>query len=308
MGAVSAAMYLSAFATVVCVAPVQAARARAGTKSFAAAVAVAFALIVGFTLLLFAKSGGLTANGLAEALLYPAVIAGGVAALNSGLLGTRSYPERLMLVGALCAAALIPFLLSIGADPEQEGLVRRLIDGMLTTATGEGMSDADFSRFYGVVTRVTRAVFGFAVTALVHLNYWIGTRVAGRDAPGSVLMPRASELRVSPLLVWPFFASWACILASRFVAVPAFETVSWNCALILAFGFAMQGTGVAAHALSRLGTPPVARVAIAFGVTMAATVPVVLLTGVALLALLGVSEIWIPYRQTKGEDHEGNPQ
>lgn len=301
-------MYMSAFATAIYLVPLQATRARGGRKPFVAAAAVAFSCIAIFSGLVLSRAGVVSAVPLVLSMLSPAAIAGGIVLLNGGFLRGRPFAERLMVSGAMSSIAMLPIILSFQSDPELKSAFREMISAMLRSAGEENLGEPELAALFEAAVRITNASFGFVVTSLLYLNYWIGTRAGGRAAKDGSLMPRIPELTVGRFLIWPLLVSWACILATRFMPIPVFEAVAWNIALVLAFGYALQGSGVIAFVLARLNPPLPLRIAFVFAVALMATNGIALVVAASVLTLLGVTETWVPYRQTKGVDHEGNPE
>lgn len=121
----------------------------------------------------------------------------------------------------------------------------------------------------------------------------------GIDEPA--LPPALSGYRVPPVLVWPFLASWAGILASRFVPVQALSAVAWNAAISLSICYGFQGFAVAGALAGRIGMATVARVLGPVFVVLVFLGGTTGLVAASLMALLGTLETWIPFRPS----HQG---
>ncbi len=75
---------------------------------------------------------------------------------------------------------------------------------------------------------------------------------------------------------------------------------AWNCGLVITLVYAAQGMGVVSHYFNRWNTPRALRVVFAATLVAALATPVLGLVVAAVLPLLGVTEVWIPYRKAKG--------
>ena len=79
------------------------------------------------------------------------------------------------------------------------------------------------------------------------------------------------------------------------------RAAAMNCALVLAALYAIQGLGIVAHFLGRFNTPRPLRIAIAATAVLALVTSTMGVVLAVALPILGVTEIWIPYRKTKGD-------
>ena len=103
------------------------------------------------------------------------------------------------------------------------------------------------------------------------------------------------------MYVWPFLASGAMLLLSlRFDAGTLARSIAWNLVLIFSCAYLAQGLGIVAHFLARWKVPNFLRIVTLAMATLSALTSPLGLAFAAILTLLGVTELWIPYRNAKG--------
>lgn len=194
-------------------------------------------------------------------------------------------------------AGSAPLLGPGGATPDQ--LVKASID--------------IFLRFY---------LFGFFV--MVYFDWYLGTRIGARMAarpfsredvvrPGeeaagggengsrAAISGRAgiepAGLVVPGYMLSILIASWAVILAGRFMSLGAFAYVVWNLGLITAFLYAAQGVAIVQHLFRIRNVSRGPRYLLVLTAIALLFVPIANLVVLAGFPLLGVSETWIHYRR-----------
>lgn len=179
-------------------------------------------------------------------------------------------------------AGSAPLLGPGGATPDQ--LVKASID--------------IFLRFY---------LFGFFL--MVYFDWYLGTRIGMRMAlrPFSqedVQEAESSRTAIGPTgivvpgyMLWLLIATWAAILAGRFVDFGPFVYAVWNLGLIVAFLYAVQGVAIVQHLFRTRNVSRGARYLLVLLAIALLFVPIANLVVLAGFPLLGVSETWLHYRR-----------
>ncbi|HET7839939.1 MAG TPA: DUF2232 domain-containing protein, partial [Rectinemataceae bacterium] len=144
--------------------------------------------------------------------------------------------------------------------------------------------------------------YAVMLLAMIGGSWWIGCRLSGEGSPGRMAAGPATAYRVPYVLVWPFLAFWAMVFAAILLRAPSWaRAAAMNCALVLAAPYAIQGLGIVSHFLGRFNTPRPLRIAIAATAVLALVTSTLGVVLAVALPILGVTEIWIPYRKTKGD-------
>ncbi len=314
-GLVSALLYLSVLLSFVFLLPVQFAYERRGRSCGMIAAGCALFAVTAGQLARVAGLGGsdalaaLVPGDYLSLVLPPFILLGGLVFVNAPIMSGLHEVYRSLLAVALCSLVALPGIIALGADAAfsqhleasigeaLKPLVAQMGEGYEASAVKAALDPAAL-----VAQAKTVALSGFAAMlyALIGLNRWLGTRLAALGRP-VVSVPRLAEYRLPFTLVWPFLAAWAGVLAARYFSAPLpLAALAWNSALVLSLSYAVQGIGIASHLMNRWNLPRSLRIALtAFMVLMFATPPF----GVVLAAvfpLLGVTEVWIPYRNPKG--------
>ncbi|MBN1518843.1 MAG: DUF2232 domain-containing protein [Spirochaetales bacterium] len=261
----------------------------------------------------------------------PLVLIAGQTAMLWPALGKLPMATRGLLVAGVAALATWPVLASAIASPElrawfgqaageASGIIGTELDAdalwaslsrMITLGHGSGIFLWLFASMYmgssfGMRWRMAKAgkaaserlIAMGALDDAEEANKAVVEELAKRSLGNdeSAVPPPLHSYRVPRYLVWPFLASWAGILVSRYVSLPAFQAVVWNVAVSLSICYGVQGLAVAGALFGRIGLAPAARVLgpIAVAIALMAGVPGLVAVGV--FAALGTLETWIPFR------------
>jgi hypothetical protein len=215
--------------------------------------------------------------------------------------------------------------------PEMGAMINegyRELTGSITTADVSTFSNFDV---VPLINALFFKILGFLVFLLVLGGWWFGSRIAiavstyvdgtmrekTAEAVSQGMTPPidTSKIVMPSWLVWVFLAAWAAVLglsalpsisgANQFEpAVLLSSSVAWNLALIVSTIYFIQGSGIVSHL--RRSNHAFRFVFPILGVFLFAVIGVVISFDVALyamfgiVAVVGVSEAWIPYRKVKG--------
>lgn len=298
--------------------PVQVSYGRRGRKAGLVACLVSFATALVFQTAELFAAGGFSTNlgdlGLPGFLLLaaapPALFLGGLAIMNASLWSTRHGWAR-GYAGVLPASlAAIPGLVWLSGNKPfldmVEGRLTGLVDAFIAQA-GKGV-DAETLRASIDVPALTRSSllvldssFVGLLLILVAGSWWIGNRMSGAGSPGRALAGALSDYRLPYPLVWAFLAAWTGVLIVTWfkVGMPL-QAVAWNLAIAASLAYTLQGLGIVSHFVRRSKMPGMLRICLMVSALALLLTPPTGTAFMAILPLLGVTEVWIPYRNPKG--------
>ncbi len=207
--------------------------------------------------------------------------------------------HRRFVAATLLAAVLsVPLLRFVMVSPEFDQMLRAQVGAMFRSLTEGGSgSPAPFSGTEQVV-RLSRYWFlntfaaGYFVTFAA--NWVLGARIARRTCGEPGEFPAFTRFRVDDRAVWPFLLGWSAVFASLMVDLGLFRALAWNFALILTVLYGCQGVGIIKTLTA--GASRGTRVLVTTLLIMLVFVPGINILVLAGVPLLGVSELWIHYR------------
>jgi len=315
-GAVSALLYLSVIASFAFLLPVQVAFGRRGRKAgMAAAAAAVLATFLGHELEghpsgALAGPGGLGGLDLLSLVLPPAVLLSALCLMNASFWEGRPKVLAGLAAVALCSLAAVPAIVAVGSDTGYRAYLEERLGSLfapLLAQAGEGYeasalrASLEPKALVEQSLAVVRSTFAAFLYALLGASRWLGNRLSGPGTPGREASGPLAEYRLPYALVWPFLAAWTGVLAARYLAAPpALQALSWNLALVFSLAYAVQGIGIASHLMKRWNLPRSLRIALAATALLVVATPPAGTAAAAILPLLGVTEVWIPYRNLKG--------
>lgn len=309
-GLVSGVLYLSLALALFFLIPVQIVFGRSGRRAGTTAAFAAIASIGAGQIWRMTGLGMTDALSLAYALIPPALLSGALVALNAPF-WTRVDPVfRALAVTLFLSLAALPLIYDLGRDGGFTALLEQSI-GALTAPIaknlGEGYEASALAASLDVKSLVAEAktilassfsVFFFILEAG---SWWLGSRLAAAGRVVGKKVPTIREYHIPYTLLWPVLVAWAGVFVSLAFSLGGwFPALAWNAALVLSLCYAVQGLGIISHLLTSRNLPGIMRLAIALIVfaTLASPVAGGLVGGA--LAILGITEVWIPYRNPKG--------
>jgi hypothetical protein len=314
-GGASGLLCVSMALAPLCLIPVQVAYGRrgnrAGTMSALAAVGIAAATMAVW----LATKGRFSLALVASSLVSPLVLFGALVLVNAGFWKGIPATYRVLAVSAACALASIPALLAFGRDQGISEYIESWIEAFVAPLRAAKAGDGGYD-YSALVAALDPKAFAASALKILYSSYtailafvlggsvWVGNRLSGPGSHGREDSPPLAGYRAPHALLWAFLAAWTLVLAAMMLEPPEIlQALAWNCALAVSLAFAAQGAGIAASLFDRWKMPRFMRIALAATAVLSLATPTGGVFAVALaiaLPLLGVTEVWIPYRNPKG--------
>ncbi len=324
-GVASASLWLSVFLAPLFLIPLQVAFGRLGKKGAGLAVGSSILVLAPAEIWRVADVGrGIAALDILAALAFPLGAILVLILINGSFLERIPHSVRTLALGLIAGAIAAPAVASLLSDEGLRAaltqsisrLVERFVGVLPGTATAQqapggppvgGYDAAALAASFDPAEMVTTTmnVFASCYAALFCLlfggSWWIGSRLSGEGSAARRTAPPLSGFRAPRALVWPFLASLGLLLIVLYLkAGLAYRAIAWNLVLAMSLVYAAQGLGIVAHVFDRLRMPRGFRIAFAVAVLISAIGSPIGAALVAILPLLGVTELWIPYRNPKG--------
>lgn len=312
MGAVlSLIMSLSGFLLLFFMVPLQVIAIRRGEKGFLiSAMGVFFGnLVLKLILSPEAVSAGIPMTADIAVFL---ILLGGLYAVNFKLKAYKGV-IRFLIVTVGAAIASLPVLLYLSSDPSFVEMMKGQIDSVLVmlqkafpgeTVFGSLTTDAMYSIFRNSFLSSYLAVFSFIVALSWRIGLRFGLRSIGRESD----MPKIEELNVPERLVWFLFVPLTLVLLKILLAGRGMDlntgivgfAVS-NSLYIMVALYGLQGFGLLQYLMVKKKVNPGIRRMTSWSIPLALLIFPLNLVVLILLPGLGVSELWINYRQNDKE-------
>lgn len=315
VGAASASLWLSVYLAPLFLIPVQLAYGKMGRKAGLLAIAASVIVLLPFEAWRAVDAGlGLGPADLAGILAFPLACLAAMAIINARFAERLRPLYRILALGVIVGIAAAPAVAFLLSDSAFKDALTRSVSALVSrfTVDGGGISDKSYDVAASLaaldpaqLVASTLATFASCYVALICVlfgaSWWVGNRLSGEGSEGRRHSPPLSELRAPDVMVWPFFASLGFLLVVLyFKAGFGFRAFAWNLVLAMSLVYTAQGMGIVSHFLRRMNVPGGFRIAfavIAFASALLSPTGAFLL---AILPLLGLTELWIPYRNPKG--------
>ena len=306
-GLLSGFLYLSYVLSFAFLVPVQHAFASRGRKSGFVAAAFAILVVTAGQAARMMELQALKPLVLLAAILPPLIMIVALGFVNLRI-GALTNGHKILLASAVLSLAALPFVLRATSDKSFSSWLAEYV-GAAMNSSGLGEGDMSYARAAvdGAIG-VIRSAFSAFILWIVAGSWWLGSLFAARaqrrekKADESVFASlRIENLRVPSIALWPTLVSWAlvfAILLTKKTGIAA--VVVWNIALCCASLYAMQGIGILAHLAKKFNASLLLRIAaplVVVAVALSSTAGTIMLIA---LPLLGITEVWLPYRNLKG--------
>jgi hypothetical protein len=311
-GAAAGLLYSSVALALLCLAPIQMAYGRRGRRGGLAAAGVAAAVVAAAMVARVMAAGSLSPVSAAVACLPPIVLIAALVLVNARFWERLPATYRVLAVAAACALGALPFLAGLAKDREFAAFLESRLDAVLSPMRAQigdqngyeasALAAAlDAKSIAETAMRTLSSIYAAILAFTLGFDWWIGNRMAGPGSPGREAAPSLSDYRVPGAILWAFLAAWTLVLAAMALDAPdAAKATAWNCAVVLSLPYAAQGVGIASCLLNKWNAPRLMKAAVAATAVLALAYPTSsVVVGIG-LPLLGVTEVWIPYRNLKG--------
>ncbi|MDR1627105.1 MAG: YybS family protein [Spirochaetia bacterium] len=247
-----------------------------------------------------AAPGALRWDFLGIALIVPVSFLVGLAILECPRLGRYRIWQRLVM--AVLAAGLVyaPLLYLFLTSGEFDMLLHAQVDAVLKTLQDAQSGTAMLPVTTEEIVRMSREVFlntflpGYCFT--LSANWVIGVKMAMRMGAVAGEFPPYRTFRMPDKAVYVFLVSWTVVFAALFRDLGIIGIAGWNAALLVSLLYMCQGIGIIK---ARLDAVPrgFKLLALVLCFTLVFTAGVIFILGImAGVSVLGVSELWINYR------------
>ena len=310
VGFASSLLYSSVFLSFAFLVPVQIAFGRFGRRAGMAAAGIAVAgitVVQGWRLV---ATGPFDVLTLGAGVVPPLVLLGALTFMNAGFWRGLAASYRALLITAVCALATIPVLISLEHDRSISAYLEERIGSFLApirSASGSGYdasvlaASIDPKELVAASIMTLRNSYAAILLFVIGGSWRWGNRLSGSGSRGREETPPIDELHLPYPLLWAFLASWSLVLAAVFSHVPdTVAAIAWNCAISLSLVYAGQGLGIVTYLFKKWNMPRFLRIVIIIMAICALVTPTTGLIVAIAIPLVGVTEIWIPYRKPKG--------
>lgn len=306
-GILSGLLYLSYVLSFAFLVPVQHAFAGRGRKS--GLLAAAFALLV--------IAAGQVGRMIEMQVLDPLVIVAGIlppflflAAICfvNAQIGALSNGLKIIIAVAVLSAIAAPFVMQATNNKDFSSWITDYV-GSVMKSSGLGEEGLSYARTaVDSAILVIQSAFAAFILWIIAGSWWLGSLYAARRLMREKKVDeslfssiRLADMRVPSLALWPTLLAWALLFASLLTKQTGFVRAAiWNIALCAASLYAMQGIGIISHLFKKFNATrllrllaPLAVMAVALSSTAGAIIMIA-------LPLLGITEVWLPYRNLKG--------
>ncbi|PKL06280.1 MAG: hypothetical protein CVV53_05105 [Spirochaetae bacterium HGW-Spirochaetae-9] len=303
-GLLAGFIYLSYVLSFAFLVPVQHAFAARGNRSGLIAASFAFLVIAAGQIFRMLEMKVVDPLVLASGLLPPLLLLAALGFINvkPGRLGRGA---SIVLATALLSALAAPFVLKATSD---KNFSAWLVEYVAVTMNSTGASgDAVFNARTAVDSAMgmIRSAFSALILWMLAGSWWIGSVIVARRRKvadeGAKTFLSMADIRVPSIALWPTLLAWTLLLVVLMTGQSGYlAAAAWNIALCSASVYAIQGMGILSHLSRQFNATrflrllaPIAVLAVALSSAVGAIIMIA-------LPVLGITEVWLPYRTIKG--------
>jgi len=306
-GLLSGFLYLSYLLSFAFLVPVQQAFSSRGKKSGFVAAAFAILVIAAGQTFRMVEMQSLDFLVFLAAVLPPLVMIAALSFVNLRI-GALSNGNKILIASVALSLMAAPIVLRTTSDKGfSSWLVEYVGATMNSSGLGEGGMNYARAAVDGAVSAI-RSSFSALILWMIVASWWLGSLFAARalkrekKADDVVFASlRLSNVRVPSIALWPTLVSWALLFAILVMKETGLiSVVAWNVSLFSASLYAMQGIGILSHLFKKFNASLLLRIIAPLAVlaiALSSTAGTIMLIA---LPLLGITEVWLPYRNLKG--------
>ncbi|MCX7026903.1 MAG: hypothetical protein NT061_05305 [Spirochaetes bacterium] len=306
-GLVSGLLYLSFLLSFAFLIPVQRSFASRGTKSGLIAAGSSLVCITAGQSFRLSSFGAFNFSLFLASSVPPLLFLAALSFVNMRL-GRLGLGMKILLASILLSIVAAPFVVKATAD-------QAFIDNMKFYISSVAESSGIDKGSLNGVDEAIRSAITTLRSAFAPLLFWVlgfswltGSRLGARS---SAKTPEEREARIARLklgnfkvpqaALWPTLASWALllvVLAAKLGAIA--QMLAWNLALCSASLYTVQGLGIIGYLSDRYPLARLARLLLPIVAILIVLNPMAGAVTLTILPLLGITEVWYPYRNLKG--------
>lgn len=308
-GLVSGILYLSYILSFAFLIPIQYSFASKGRKAGLITVATAFAIIV-FGQLGRMISSGIASFGLAASAVLPPLLFLASMIYINGEHRIKKQNQRLLLAAIILSLISAPFVYLAVTDRN----VLESLTSIAVASLGGGSMSEELSSNARLAVQATTETISSAFSAFIlwilALSYWLGNRYASRirmrhevslETTQSQTTLALADIRVSVTLLWPTLIVWASLFAIIVTKTGGIISVLiTNAALFLGSLYAIQGIAILTYLANHSRVFFFIKVLLPLLFFVSLLIPTVGTIILIALPVLGITEVWFPYRNLKG--------
>jgi len=303
-GLLSGLLYLSYILSFAFLVPVQQALYSRGMKAgLVSSLAAVLVILIG-TVARMVQLKAFALSSLLPGLLPPMLLLAALVWLNAKTPRLSRIARLLLAVLGLSLIAT-PFLLRMGKDQTFLAQLYAYVEAMIESAGILEESPAMATELVNRSLRILGSGFSAFILLTLAASWYVGSIVAykGRNLITQAIDKPAqlSAFRTPSVVLWPGLAVWTLLFIMLITKTQGLVSlIVWNLSLCAAALYGLQGLGVVSHLLQKPSVPGIFRLLVPLVAVTAlfntATSAVILIA----LPLLGITEVWIPYRSLKG--------
>ncbi|MDP2791615.1 MAG: DUF2232 domain-containing protein [Rectinemataceae bacterium] len=303
-GLLAGFIYLSYVLSFAFLVPVQHAFAARGNRSGFIAASFAFLVIGTGQVFRMLEMKVVDPLVLASGLLPPLLLLTALGFINvkPGRLGRGA---GIVLATVLLSALAAPFVMKATSDKNFSAWLVEYVAATMNSTGANG--DAVFNARAAVDSAMSliRSAFSALILWMLAGSWWIGSVIVARrrrgDDEGVKPFMSLADIRVPSFALWPTLLTWTLLLVVLMTGQSGYLAMAaWNIALCSASLYAIQGMGILSHLSRQFNATrflrllaPIAVLAVALSSAVGAIIMIA-------LPVLGITEVWLPYRTIKG--------
>ena len=306
-GVLSGVLYATYALAFLFLAPLQYAYAHKGKKSGLVATIASLVIVVLAALFGLNDFSALNPGLLAASVLPLVLLMVALWFINSGL-GRLSEGQKLVAASAVLAAISWPFLNKMLLNHDVVTGLESIVQESLNSVAGQQIDASLVHATLDFAMRVIKSAYAPILLGFLALNWSIGNAFARLKAirsasldPNALQRHGAINVYVPFSLLWPTLLTWTGLfLIVALKKDGPVASIVWNMALFLAALYAVQGLGILDFFLRRLRSGGLIRLLLPLLVVFCFLNQTVATVVLIVLPLLGITEVWFPYRNFKG--------
>ena len=305
-GLFSAFLYLSYALSFAFLVPVQHVFQKRGLKRGLVVGCIALVAIALGQVGRLSELKNLDPRALASGLVPPFLLLAAMAFLNAKT-GRFGSVSKILASAFLISLIAAPFVVKA---TENAALITALKAYVVETfeISGAEANPAELHAAVDASILVLRSAFSAFILWIIAGNWWLGAWTAAKstEKETGILSPEAETLRISNIhvpgfLLWPTLASWFVLFLVLATGTQGLLAMAaWNLCLWTASFYAVQGIGIIWHFSEQFKAGRLIRLFVPLSVLLIFVAPAASVIVFTSLPILGITEVWLPYRTLKG--------